>query len=199
MRHISTATPSVSDFPVQIRPQQIDVIFVRKIEGQSSHWKAIHRSMCKSLHRFQTSLEYQASPSHRRLDAFLLSHLLAEHGGELLRYESSADAAYVNEQVALLCSLLPHSNEEPPEICISSKSVRLPQGLIKSAYSRFGNNNFVIHSQLHPVAHGIFPLASSLFNHSCVPNAIVVYRFHGRETKLVIKVLNSVDSGEEVI
>lgn len=45
-------------------------------------------------------------------------------------------------------------------------------------YSRFGNNNFAIHSHLTSIGHGIFPVASRLFNHSCVPNVAAKYIFH---------------------
>ena len=167
-------------------------------QGQASHWTVIHKHMCRVLRRFEVSLEYQASPSHRRLDSFLLSHLVAEHAKGLLQSDANPDAD-IDERIRVFNSLLPHSNEEAPEIFLSSKSLQLPKALLKSVYNRFGNNNFVIHSQLHPVAHGIFPTASRLFNHSCAPNAIVGYRFHGGVVRLLVKVLSPIEPGEEVL
>jgi hypothetical protein len=66
-------------------------------------------------------------------------------------------------------------------------------------YSRFGNNNFAIHSHLSAIAHGIFPLASRLFNHSCLPNSAPKYIFSPSEgVKMEIVALRHISPEEEV-
>ena len=66
-------------------------------------------------------------------------------------------------------------------------------------YSRFGNNNFVLHSHLVSFGHGIYPLASRLFNHSCVPNAAVCYSLtQGRPPSMEVIALRKIAVDEEV-
>jgi len=66
-------------------------------------------------------------------------------------------------------------------------------------FSRFGNNNFTIHSHFTTIAHGIFPFASRLFNHSCLPNAIVKYIFTpAAEVQMAVVVIRDVSPDEEV-
>jgi hypothetical protein len=75
----------------------------------------------------------------------------------------------------------------------------LLEGVLDELYSRFGNNNFVIHSHLVSIAHGIFPLASRLFNHSCVPNAVAKYIFTESEpVRMDVVALRHIKEGEEV-
>lgn len=75
----------------------------------------------------------------------------------------------------------------------------LVDDILDELYSRFGNNNFAIHSHLVSVAHGIFPLASRLFNHSCVPNAAAKYIFTESEPPCMeIVALREIRPGEEV-
>lgn len=69
----------------------------------------------------------------------------------------------------------------------------------KEFYERFGNNNFVIHSHLDSYAHGVFPLASRLFNHSCVPNAVTRYIISPSEAvRMEVIALRDIAEGEEV-
>jgi hypothetical protein len=66
-------------------------------------------------------------------------------------------------------------------------------------YSRFGNNNFAIHSHLTSIGHGMFPVASRLFNHSCVPNVAAKYIFHEAQTVVMeIIALRDILPNEEV-
>jgi hypothetical protein len=75
----------------------------------------------------------------------------------------------------------------------------LSDGILDELYSRFGNNNFAVHSHLVSVAHGIFPLASRLFNHSCVPNAAAKYIFTVSEPVCMdVVMLREIQEGEEV-
>ncbi|KAG5219766.1 SET domain-containing protein [Salix suchowensis] len=67
-------------------------------------------------------------------------------------------------------------------------------------YNRFGNNNFTIHSHLNSFAHGIFPLASRLFNHSCAPNAAARYKLvQGQAVTMEVVALRDIPEGEEVL
>ena len=75
----------------------------------------------------------------------------------------------------------------------------LLEGLLDELYSRFGNNNFAIHSHLVSMAHGIFPLASRLFNHSCIPNAAATYIFTESEpVRMDVVALREIKEEEEV-
>jgi SET and MYND domain-containing protein len=74
-----------------------------------------------------------------------------------------------------------------------------PVDLVNEIYSRLGNNNFVVHSHLTGVGHGVFPFTSRLFNHSCVPNAVAKYRFsQGRSVAGEIVALRDIHPDEEV-
>jgi SET domain len=61
-----------------------------------------------------------------------------------------------------------------------------PGDLVDQLYSRFGNNNFAIHSHLTTIGHGVFPVPSRLFNHSCVPNVAAKYTFCTTEAQNVV-------------
>jgi SET and MYND domain-containing protein len=75
----------------------------------------------------------------------------------------------------------------------------VPGGHIQNLYARFANNNFVIHSHLAPYAHGIFPLASRLFNHSCAPNAAPKFIISpARRVSMEVVSLASIHQDEEV-
>ncbi|KAF8195565.1 hypothetical protein BJ912DRAFT_1021255 [Pholiota molesta] len=137
---------------------------------QSIHWKAQHRRICKTYNSFLLSPEYQALPHHQKLDAILLSHAVAR-----LSLLSNSYVLQSDVPSALVMSLLPYPNEfiPPPPICPIMPPP--PAELVQKLYARFGNNNFAIHSHLTTIGHGIFPHASRLFNHSCLPNAAAKY------------------------
>jgi len=59
----------------------------------------------------------------------------------------------------------------------------------------FGCNNFTVHdNQIFPVGEGTYPVGS-LFNHSCYPNAVVMY--HGNIQ--VVKAIEDISSNDEVM
>jgi SET and MYND domain-containing protein len=90
------------------------------------------------------------------------------------------------------------NQQTPPIYPVGADDVSL-EGILDELYSRFGNNNFVIHSHLVSVAHGIFPLASRLFNHSCVPNSVAKYIFTESEpVRMDVVALREIKEGEEV-
>jgi hypothetical protein len=72
--------------------------------------------------------------------------------------------------------------------------------LSREIYSRFKNNNFVLHSHLNPgYAHGLYPLASRFLNHSCVPNAAPRFVLQeGHLPRMEVIALKNIGIGEEV-
>lgn len=166
--------------------------------GQNYHWKLVHRRICKHLPAFRASREIQSSEPHKRMDARLLSHLVSEYG-ERLAKDGIPDED-LTDVLATFCSLIPFQCEERhPPICAGTIAKSLPATLVDALYSRFSNNNFIVHSHLNSVGHGIFPLASRLFNHSCSPNAITTYEFtESIGVSMKIKALQNISENEEV-
>ena len=157
--------------------------------------------MCKTYDRYTASPAFQALPPNEKLDSVLLSHFVAE------LFSSSKEeplARLIGDQptpFSTFSSLLPGpvANQRTPPICPIGSNEVLLEGLLSELYSRFGNNNFAIHSHLVSIAHGIFPLASRLFNHSCVPNAVAKYIFTESEpVRMDIVVLREIQKDDEV-
>ncbi|EIW81423.1 SET domain-containing protein [Coniophora puteana RWD-64-598 SS2] len=157
---------------------------------QTSQWSA-HRSYCKNIQRFQASAEYQKMETHERMDSMLLTHLLAE-----LRSNHTAECT---QQLSTFLSLLPRPDiANPPPICaMNGRAGTIPD--VNDLFSRFSNNNFAVHSHLTTVAHGVFPLASRLFNHSCLPNAAARYILsEDAAPRMEIVALQDIGAGEEI-
>lgn len=92
-----------------------------------------------------------------------------------------------------------HRGAAHPPLCRSVKSAKVPEEIAFEVFSRFGNNNFIVHSHLTSYAHGVFPLASRLFNHSCVPNCAAKYIITPTETvRMEVVALRNIAPGEEV-
>lgn len=160
--------------------------------GQSKHWKSGHRKICKLYNTYISAASFQALEEHKKMDALLLSSLIA--------HLSSVDAKERDENTAFLTfqSLLPGPmTTSAPPICPKHS---FTAGVIDGFYSRFENNNFSIHSHFNTYAHGIFPIASRLFNHSCMPNAAVkfIIQVH-KPVKLEIVALRAISKGDEVV
>ena len=124
------------------------------------------------------------------MDGFSTSSQLAsEHGEKLIECgmldEDSTDI------LATFCSLIPSQNQvKCLPIRAGSLTKALSSNLVEALHSRFCNNNFIIHSHLYSIGHGIFPLASGLFDHSCKPNAVTVYDFsEGTGISMKVKAL----------
>ncbi|KAJ6477438.1 hypothetical protein C8R47DRAFT_1020498 [Mycena vitilis] len=157
-------------------------------ECQTLQWQSHHKKLCKRFNRYTSSLSFQALAAHERLDALLLSHLVAQL--------DAVDGSY-DERLSSITSLLPGPVELPlPPIAYSG---RITESLARELYSRFGNNNFVVHSHLTTFGHGIFPLASRLFNHSCLPNAVAKYALSASNPpKMKVVALRDISAGEEI-
>lgn len=136
---------------------------------------------------------YKSLLEHEKFDSLLLSHTIAQLASLPSPYVPSPGSP-----ADILMSLLPHLTGMPtPTIC--SIQPAPTQTFVEKLYSRFGNNNFVIHSHLSSIGHGVFPLASRLFNHSCMPNAVVKYIFNqGKSVTMEVVALRDIVSGEEV-
>ena len=160
------------------------------------HWKTEHKALCSELARYTASNAYSVLDERERMDALLLSSLISRvvlsgRTNELQRLLGDDDGMGSSKDnadpLATFADLLPFSNDlshmSVPPICPLSSKVRRKQQVPSDAnaaalYARFSNNNFVIHAEdLTAIAHGIFPRASRMFNHSCTPNAWVVYEF----------------------
>lgn len=103
-------------------------------------------------------------------------------------------------ELSMFMSLLPGpvAGKDAPPTCPLSTSQR-PVQTASELFSRCGNNNFSIHSHLTTIAHGAFPLASRLFNHSCIPNAVAKYRIvPAKEVVMEIVAIRDITPGEEV-
>ncbi|KZP33583.1 hypothetical protein FIBSPDRAFT_720739 [Athelia psychrophila] len=169
---------------------------------QLAQWKAYHKKMCKKFNQYEASPPYQALPTHEKLDALLLSHLAASLFCSASETEGPLGLLIEDQPTpfSTFSSLLAGPSHLPT-LPISPMGARhvLIDGVLDELYSRFGNNNFTVHSHLVSVAHGIFPLASRLFNHSCVPNAAAKYIFTPSEPpRMEIFALCEIGRGEEI-
>ncbi|KAJ8590047.1 SET domain-containing protein [Rhizopogon salebrosus TDB-379] len=158
---------------------------------QSLHW-ASHKKYCKRLASFTASADFQRLEEHEKLDALLHTHLIAE-------ISSNTPSDAIGKQLPTFMSLLPGPQYgSPPIACPMSVDVEVHQSL-EALFSRSGNNNFAIHSHLTSIAHGIFPLASRLFNHSCLPNAAARYVIRqGQPVRMEVVALQEIKATEEI-
>ncbi|KAH7885040.1 hypothetical protein F5I97DRAFT_1937350 [Phlebopus sp. FC_14] len=159
---------------------------------QSSHWRT-HKKYCKNFNQYCASQKFDRLEHHEKLDAILLTHLLAECSARDAEKRDKAD-------LSIFMSLLPGpaTGGFCPPTCPLATSQR-PVEAVEDLFSRYGNNNFSIHSHLTTIAHGIFPLASRLFNHSCVPNAVAKYSIvQGEQVCMSIVALCDITIGEEI-
>lgn len=124
----------------------------------------------------------------------LLSHLVAT----VSTYDKTSLEDQMDYKTFLELMPGPVENIQSPPLCVVSGR-SLPSETIQQLYARFGNNNFTIHSHMLSIAHGIFPLASRLFNHSCVPNAAAKYILTpGRPPVMEIVALRDIAKDSEV-
>jgi hypothetical protein len=124
--------------------------------------------------------------------------------------------------LACFFDLVPHPHARllpplPPKLDLSA--LKLPssrlfkqideseESVLLAAWKRFGPNNFVLHSfaalndgvaEGAAYAHGIFPLASHLFNHSCYPTAWPAFVVRNRKPCMEVRALVDIPQGEEV-
>ncbi|KAF8270855.1 hypothetical protein EI94DRAFT_1722076 [Lactarius quietus] len=127
------------------------------------------------------------------MDSLLLSQLSAE-------MSSSDPSPDQPSALAIFETLIPSRSppQQLPPMLVRLNSPNSRNQLL-DLYSRFGNNNFVLHSHLVSFGHGIYPLASRLFNHSCVPNAAVCYSFtQGRPPSMQVIALRKISADEEI-
>jgi len=140
-----------------------------------------HKRLCKAYNSYVASPKYQALQDHEKLDSLLLSHVLAQTSLQTNPYSFSD-----SHPASTFLSLLPERGNFNGSPVVCPIIPPPPGGLVDQLYSRFGNNNFAIHSHLTTIGHGIFPVASRLFNHSCVPNVAAKYTFRITEAQNVV-------------
>uniref|UniRef100_A0A8H7XZH3 SET domain-containing protein n=1 Tax=Psilocybe cubensis TaxID=181762 RepID=A0A8H7XZH3_PSICU len=161
---------------------------------QTVQWKNHHKKICKTFNSHISSLSYQALVEHEKQDSILLSHAVARL--------SMLPTPYSIEQSTLatvFLSLLPCQDESMDTLSICPIKPPPSDQLVRRMHSRFGNNNFAIHSHLTSIGHGIFPVASRLFNHSCNPNAAAKYTLSPtRSIVMEIVALRNIVSGDEI-
>lgn len=163
-----------------------------KLKGQIAHWRT-HKTYCKNFNKYNASRQFSQLEPYEKLDALLLTHLFAELSA---RDAEKADTTEVDTFRSLLPG--PMSERVYPPTCplTTNKNSSVDPSEL---FSRCGNNNFTIHSHFTTIAHGIFPLASRLFNHSCFPNAIAKYIFSQKtDTQMAIMAIRDILPGEEV-
>ena len=124
--------------------------------------------------------------------------------------------------LACYIDLIPHPHARPlpplpPKLDLSAveaPSSRLfkqidgnEESVLLAVWKRFGPNNFVLHSfaalnngfaEGAAYAHGVFPLASRLFNHSCYPKAWPAFVVRNKEPCMEVRALVDIPPGEEV-
>ncbi|KAA1469842.1 SET domain-containing protein [Dentipellis sp. KUC8613] len=161
---------------------------------QNLAWKAHHSRICRNYPRYIVSQDYDRLLAHERVDAVLLSHLIAGYFTSNGDTHNALDSPQAETFMSLLPSISPPSKALP--VCPPSA---IPEAQLLDLLSRFGNNNFVVSSHMNPYAHGIFPLASRFFNHSCVPNAAAKYIMKvGEPVTMAVIALRNISAGEEV-
>ncbi|KAJ3556198.1 hypothetical protein NM688_g2159 [Phlebia brevispora] len=163
------------------------------VSCQRKQWRT-HKKICKQYNAYTASSEYQTLDSREQTDAVLLSHLLAQvHPPDSKSGPESKDA------IRIFFDLLKGSSPgiNNPPFC-GDRDPNISQ-IAGDIYSRFGNNNFVVHSHLTAYAHGVFPLASRLFNHSCYPNCVVKYTITPQDgVAMNVVAIRSIAYGEEI-
>ncbi|KAJ3531387.1 hypothetical protein NMY22_g8174 [Coprinellus aureogranulatus] len=163
---------------------------------QNDHWHSGHKRICKKFNQFTNATAFQRLEKHERMDSLLLTHLLA-HLSTLPEPYSPESSADLSVTLSLLPGPTANDAASPPHCQI--KPSPPSEKFVSDLYSRFGNNNFTIHSHLNSIAHGVFPQASRLFNHSCVPNAVAKYVLkHGEVVSMEVVSLQNISAGEEV-
>ena len=112
-----------------------------------------------------SSDDVQVLQRHEKLDALLLSHLIAQHQASLVQMYQENEEDFSNP-MSNIFSLLPQDSSIPSRrlpLCLPDIS-DIPDEILDIS-NRFPNNNFVVHTYLDSVAHGIISTASRLFNH----------------------------------
>ncbi|KAF8908335.1 hypothetical protein CPB85DRAFT_1376403 [Mucidula mucida] len=162
---------------------------------QTLHWKRVHKRMCKAFNSWSASSGYQSLPAHEKMNLLLCSHLMSTMG-------TSDGLEDPRSELNLVISMMRDPSCVVPAVDICPLSGRYSANQRKlwdQLYQRFGRNNFALHSHYTTYAHGIYPLASRVFNHSCVPNAAAKYIIErGAPVRMEIVALADIAEGEEI-
>ncbi|ESK90479.1 histone-lysine n-methyltransferase ashr1 [Moniliophthora roreri MCA 2997] len=158
---------------------------------QTADWVASHKKICRSFNQLTSSKPFIALENHEKMDSLLLTNLVAHIESMKLSFDDASSP------LCTFMSLLPGPSKATHPPVLSKTSIF--EGRLNNLYWRFGNNNFSIHSHFNTYAHGIFPLASRLFNHSCTPNAAAKYIITPENSvKMEVIALRPISAGEEI-
>jgi SET and MYND domain-containing protein len=194
--------------------------------GQVLDWKRSHKKLCAHLATgFRTSIPYTELPADEQADCELLLklavrflsvpdiHQVAPKDGSL------GEDQLVSNALACFIDLIPHPHARPlpplpPKLDLSVVKVPLfrqmnnnEESILLAVWRRFGPNNFVMHSfaalndgvaEGAAYAHGVFSLASRLFNHSCCPTAWPAFILRNKRPYVEVRALVDIPQGEEV-
>lgn len=188
MEATGTATLNVLTFCI------LWYLHLRLVLGQNTHWRIGHKQICRQFQGYSNSSAYQTLRVHEKMDALLLTNTIARLSLLARPYNPPNDTP-----AGILFSLLPYppTGLASPPICSMKQGA--PTDICDAVYSRFGNNNFAIHSHLSSIGHGVFPMTSRAFNHSCIPNAVVKYNMApNKGVTMTVVALRDILPGEEV-
>lgn len=150
--------------------------------------------MCKNYNSWTASAPFQGLPAHEKMDMILLSHVLAAM--EVGDFNGLKDP---RSELTQLSSMMRNPSAKIPKAEPCPSSSPSSRELWEHIYQQFGRNNFAIHSHLTTYAHGVYPLASRVFNHSCVPNAAPKYIIEkGGMVRMEVVALGEIIEGDEV-
>lgn len=166
--------------------------------GQSRQWKGHHKKICKPYNSFVSSADFRGLSTPERVDSILLSQLVAQvYPDGDFTFPPKIESPSLTLFLDLLPRLTANGRHALP-VCTPGK-VYPTSSAIEPFLSRFGNNNFLLHSHLTSFAHGIYPLASRVMNHSCYPNSVARYKIRQGESPVMeVVTLNKIHEGEEV-
>lgn len=141
----------------------------------------------------------QSLEEHLKMDMILLTHLIAEMAA-LRKFDGIDDP---HSEIKLFTTMMKNPQAHLPngvEMCRLHNSATPSREHQEDMYTRFGRNNFAMHSHFKSFAHGVYPLASRVFNHSCAPNAAAKYIITKcRPVRMEVVALSDIKKGEEVV
>lgn len=171
-------------------------------------------------------MPYAGFSADEQADCELLLKLavrfLSAPGGSLPENGSTAEDQLTSNPLACFIDLMPHPHARPLPplpLKLNLSALKVPssrlfkqvdereESVLLAAWRRFGPNNFVLHSfaalndgvpEGAAYAHGVFPLASRLFNHSCCPTAWPAFVVRNKKLCMEVRALVDIPQGEEV-
>jgi hypothetical protein len=145
-----------------------------------------------------SSPSYQPANEYNKTDSLLLAHVMSLLSigdmNELAQSKRDFGSMHDDRPGMIFMDLLKHPQSS------SEKDFDGEEIQPKGVWARFRPNNFIVASHLNPgFAHGVFPLASRFFNHSCAPNAAPRFILEeGYVPRIEVVALCDIATGDEV-